>query len=44
MEAVISISPPAGASKLVFWVSIRPEVQAPPLSIGLITRCPAPSW
>src|SRR5580692_6636947 len=43
MEAVTSSSPPAGAPTFAVFVWIRPEVQAPPESIALITRCPLPS-
>jgi len=38
MEAVTSISPPAGASKLSAVVSIRPDVHDPPESTAVIFR------
>ncbi len=45
IEAEICIWPPAGAAKSVRAVSMRPEVQLPEASrIGLISRCPLPSW
>ena len=43
MEAVTSISPPAGASKLSLVVSIRPDVQDPPELTAVMFRCPLPS-
>ena len=43
MEALTSISPPAGASKLSLVVSIRPEVQEPPELAAVMFRWPLPS-
>ena len=38
MDAVTSISPPAGASKLSAAVSIRPDVQEPPEFTAVMFR------
>src|SRR5258708_27939132 len=43
MDALIIISPPAGAAKSSRWVSTRPEVQAPLLSSAVRSRWPLPS-
>src|SRR5580698_5015490 len=43
MDAVTSISPPAGAAKLSATVSIRPDVHDPPESSAVMFRWPLPS-
>ena len=43
IEALTSISPPAGAEKLLDTVSIRPDVQDPPEFTGVMLRWPLPS-
>jgi hypothetical protein len=43
MEAEISIIPPAGAAKLEFCDSMRPEVHAPLESSAVMSRWPLPS-
>ena len=43
MDAVTSISPPAGAAKLSAVVSIRPEVQDEPDFTAVMFRWPLPS-
>jgi hypothetical protein len=43
IDAVISSSPPGGAWKPSLVLSIRPEVQVPPLLIAFSTRWPLPS-
>lgn len=43
IEAVISSFPPGGAWKSSRVLSIRPDVQVPPLFVALSTRWPPPS-
>jgi len=43
MDAVTSISPPAGAAKLSATVSIRPDVHDEPDFTGVMFRWPPPS-
>jgi hypothetical protein len=43
IDAVICSLPPGGAAKSARVLSMRPEVQVPPLLRALMTRWPVPS-